>query len=104
MSDEHRVLQLKSTPDLHHVVGITLEPSVFRRLLSGEVRSASADMIEKNDAEVRFEGASHRGPHVLIAAEAVREHHGARARARDVHVIAAEYHVHCLAQVLRVSL
>ena len=31
MSDEHRILQLKRAPDLHHIIGITLEPSVFRR-------------------------------------------------------------------------
>ena len=94
MSDEHRILQLKSAPDPYHIFGITVELSVFRRLVRGEVGSAGADMIEKNDAEIRFEGASYRIPHVLIAAEAVREHHGARARARDVHVIAAEHHVH----------
>src|SRR4051794_40566292 len=44
-------------------------------------------MVEEDDTEVRFKRGSHEPPHVLVAPEAVREHHGAGARAADLHIV-----------------
>jgi hypothetical protein len=48
-------------------------------------------MIEQHDPEFVLEGGRDEAPHVLIAAEAMREDHGALAVAANLHVIALKY-------------
>jgi hypothetical protein len=47
-------------------------------------------VIEKHEPEILLEGGNEVPPHALVAAEAVRQHHGARAFAEDPHVVALE--------------
>ena len=92
MADEHRIAQAQLAPDFDDIVGIAVERRLFSRIVSREVGSPGADMVEQNDSEVGLEGSGDFGPHSLIAPEAVREHHRARSAARDAYIVAGKLH------------
>ena len=75
MADKHCVLQSQSTTDLHDVVGVAGKRRVLGLVIGRKVGSSRADVVEKHHLEVVFELRRHEAPHVLIAAEAVREDH-----------------------------
>ena len=79
-------LRPKLPADLHDVVGIALEQRVFLGVVSSQVRTPRADMVEQDRAEVRLERRGHEAPHILVAAKPMREHHrfGATAGLLDI--------------------
>ena len=48
------------------------------------------DIVEQDDPEIALEIAVDRFPHRLVAAEAMREHHGPLARTGQLDVVAAQ--------------
>jgi len=53
-------------------------------------RGAGADVVEKHNLEVIFELGRHETPHVLIAAEAVRENHSPVAASTHVDIVSCQ--------------
>ena len=90
MADEDRVLEFELIADLDDVVGITLERGILGRIVGLEIGAARADMIEQHGPEPVLEGRRNMPPHVLVAAEAMREHHRGRAGAFDVNIVASD--------------
>ena len=87
MADENRLAEAEFVADLHDVIGISGEIRVFGGIVGREIGAAGADMIEQDRPETAFERRRHVAPHVLVAAEAMREHHGPFAMSRDVDVV-----------------
>jgi hypothetical protein len=56
-----------------------------------QVALAGTDVVEEHDLVVVLERRRHEAPHVLVAAESVREQHGLLAASRDLHVVAANH-------------
>jgi hypothetical protein len=52
-------------------------------------------MVEQDGLEVAFECRFHEAPHVLIAAEPVREHHSALAMTSGLNIVALD-HIHSI--------
>jgi len=73
MADENGIGQSEFPPDLHDIIGVTLQRGVFRRIVRRKVRPARADVVEQDHAKITLEGARDLGPHMLVAAEAVGE-------------------------------
>ena len=88
MPDEDDIFQPELFADLQHVTRVSVEGAVLRSIVRREVRSAGADVIEEHDPIRVLEGRCHEAPHVLVAAEAVREEHRLVAAARDTNVVA----------------
>ena len=86
-----RVAQLQLAADLDHIVRVSCQRAVFLRIVGREIGSAGADVIEQDRAEVLLERRRHEPPHVLIAAEPVREHHGALAGPPRLHVVTHDH-------------
>src|ERR1700761_7314932 len=89
MTDEDRILQAELAADLHHVAGIAGQACVFGAVIGLKIRSAGSDVVEYYCHVVPFEGRRYEAPHVLVAAEPVREEHGA-AGAANAHVVPFE--------------
>jgi hypothetical protein len=94
MSDEYRVLQAEFAADFDDVVGIAGQRRILGLVVGLEIRPASADVIENDRHVVFFELRSHEPPHVLVAAEPVREDHGPVAAAPNMHVVSLENACH----------
>ena len=90
MADEDSVLKLECAADLDHVIGISVEARITLARISRGVRLPVTEIVEQHDAKVRLEVARYRLPHRLVAAEPVGKHHGALARAGEVHIVAAD--------------
>ena len=88
MADEHGPLEPELAYDVYEVVGIPVQACVLGRIVGGKLGAACAHMVEQHGAEPRLESRGHETPHVLVAAEAVGEDHGAVASAVHMHVIA----------------
>src|ERR1700712_11928 len=88
MAYKRCIAEAELAPNLHDIVGVSGQVSVFGRVIGGKVRPAGTDMIEQNRPEAVFEYRCHVAPHILIAAKAVCEHHRAPARSRDMDIIA----------------
>jgi len=88
VADEHDVFERELAADREHVVHVAVEPFVLRAIVGASVRAAVADIVEEHDSVVVLEGGRDEAPHVLVAAEAVREEHRLRAAAGDLHVVA----------------
>ncbi len=71
--DEHDVVEIERFADLEHVLGVAVERSVAIRVVRLEVGVADADVVEQHRAERGAELRFDEAPHVLIAAEPVRE-------------------------------
>src|SRR3954451_10257284 len=78
MADEHRIPKLQLAADLDDVVGIAFKGGVSSLGKRAEVGPAGADVIKKNGPEPVPESGFDEAPHVLVAAEAMGEDHGAR--------------------------
>ena len=75
MADEDGVLQVQLSADLDHVIGIAGQARIFGPVVGAKVRAAGADVVEQDSAEILFERGRHESPHVLVATEAMGEHH-----------------------------
>jgi hypothetical protein len=75
VADEDHPLEPEIPEDREDVVGVPLERAVPGRAVGREVRPAGADVVEEDGAVPVLERRSDEPPHVLVAAEAVGEHH-----------------------------
>jgi hypothetical protein len=82
------VCEIEFLADLDEIIGITLEVGIFIAAISGKVGAAGPDMIERHDSEILLECRRDEAPHVLIAAETMREEHGAVAAPTHLHIVA----------------
>ena len=94
MPDEYRVLQAELAADFDDVVGIAREGRILGLVVGFQIGPAGADVIEKDRDEVLFERWRHEPPHVLVAAEPVREDHGPVAGAANMHVVSFHHARH----------
>ena len=69
---------------------VAVERRVALGIVRGEIGLARADVVEQDDPVVVLERGRDEAPHVLVAAEAVREEHGLGAAAEDLHVVAVQ--------------
>ena len=76
MADEHAAGDVERPTDLDQIVGIAVEAGIFAGIISGKVRPARTDVIEQHREMVGLESRRDEAPHVLVAAEAMRENHG----------------------------
>src|SRR5215210_4567619 len=67
--------QLELAADLQNVVSVTLQRVVFGEVVGREIGPPRANVVEQHDLVLTLESRRDQAPHVLIAAEAVREHH-----------------------------
>ena len=89
--DEDRAGEPQLAADLEHVGGIPLERSVLAPVVGGGVRLAGAHVVEEDHPVFILEGGSDEPPHVLVAAEAMREDHGlAPFGARELDVVSSQ--------------
>jgi hypothetical protein len=87
MADEDTAFHGQFTAKSDDVVGIALEGCIIDGIIGPEIGPARTDMVEKDDAMIGLEGRRHEAPHVLVAAEAMGEHHGGRAAAAHFGVV-----------------
>jgi hypothetical protein len=90
VTHEDRVLEPQFVADLQHVLGIAGERAVLAAVVSRVVGAAGADVIEEHDAVTVLEGGEHPAPHLLVAAEAMREHEWRAALSADRDVVPAQ--------------
>ena len=76
MPHEDHVVEVELVDDRQDVLGVAVERGVSFLVVGGRVRTAGADVVEEDHAEVPLEGGRDETPHVLVAAEPVREQHG----------------------------
>ena len=88
VADEDHVLADRARDRRRARPRVAVERRVALGVVRREIRLARAHVVEEHDAVVVLEGGRDEPPHVLIAAEAVREEHGLRAVAEHVHVVA----------------
>lgn len=88
MPDENASGHARRSGDLDDVVRITLERAVTRRIVSGRLGAAGPGMVEQERLEPVLEGRSDEPPHILVAAEAVGEHHRSPGYAADPRIMA----------------
>ena len=103
VAHEDDVLEVKGTADLQDVVGVAPQVGVSVRVERRQVGPAGSHVVEEDDPMGVLEGRGDEAPHVLVAAEPVREQHGrAVGPARHDHVVAGEcVHRPTLARVSR---
>ena len=75
VADEDHLLQIELAADFEHVGRVALERAVPGPVVGGQVRLASANVVEEDDPVLVLEGGRDEPPHVLVAAEAVGENH-----------------------------
>ncbi len=92
MADKHRILQIEGAPDFNNVVRVTLKVRIFVTVISRQVSTARADMIEQDYSKIGLESLRNTRPHILVATEAMRKNHGAHAFAGDLHIVALQNH------------
>ena len=93
MADEDHRPAADGVDQLDHVVGIALQAGVLAVVVGRQVRMPGADQVEQYHAVITREAGRQLAPHVLVAAEAVREHQRRRAAGRvaaDVDVVALQ--------------
>jgi hypothetical protein len=95
VTDEYRVKQIKSKPNLDNVISIGLKAGVPLGGVCRNVGSPVPDIVEQNNFEIVRQVACDRLPHRLIAAEAMGEHHAPLARACQGDVMSAQYSIPC---------
>jgi hypothetical protein len=92
VADEHHVCELQLLQDLEQVVGVPVQRVVFREVVRLEVRPARAHVVEDDHAVVGEERGGDFAPHILVAAESVREDDRRAERiAGDGHVVAPRH-------------
>ncbi len=95
VADEDAAFDIERAGDLHHVFRIARQRGVLQRIIGREVRAAGPDVVEQHHAEAILEVRRHEAPHVMVAAEPMREHHGAVAPAADLHIVTPQnFHLH----------
>jgi hypothetical protein len=90
VADKYSILEIELPTNLHHIVGITVERSVFLRVVSRDIGLAGTNMIEQHGLEPIFEGRRYETPHILVTAITVGKHHDAIPVAFDNDIIANE--------------
>jgi hypothetical protein len=75
MADEDGIAEFERLAQLHDIGRVARQGAVPLRIVGVEIRTASAYVIEQDDAIAVPEPIDHEPPHVLIAAKAMREHH-----------------------------
>src|SRR5690242_4860050 len=80
VADEDYVMKIELVNDIEHIVGVAAQCRIFLGVVVVEVGFTRANVIEQYDAVVVLERGHDESPHVLIAAEAVREQHRLRDR------------------------
>src|ERR1700712_1958464 len=88
MAYKRCIAEAELAPNLHDIIGVSGQVTVFGRVIGGKVGPARTDMIEQNRPKAVFEYRCHVAPHILIAAKAMREHHRAFTSSRDMDIIA----------------
>ena len=73
MPDENPTGHLQSAAEFNDIISVAVKRAVFGRVVGQEVRPACADIVKEDDAVLVFESGGHEPPHVLIAAETMRE-------------------------------
>jgi hypothetical protein len=101
MADEDRPFETERRADLYDIVGVAREMGIFVAVVGREVRPAGTDMIEQDNAKLVLEVAGDVAPHILVAAETVREHYRALTGPEDLHIISLDYHPSALPQECR---
>ena len=104
MPDKDTIPDAELFSQVDDVLGIAIQIGVFFRLIGGQIRAARADLIEQNGLEPRLERGGHQPPHVLVAAEAVGEHHGAGVRTAGDDIMALRDRHGFLPQLISVGL
>jgi hypothetical protein len=90
MPDKNSSGDVRRAGDLDHVVGIALERCVAHGIVSRRIGAACAGMVEQQSLEPVLERGSDEPPHILVAAEAVSEHHRPPRYAADPRIVALE--------------
>src|SRR4051812_7210878 len=75
MPDQDDVVEIECRSNLDHVGGVTVQRRILGGVVCREIRVARADVIEEHDVVAIDESRHDVPPHVLVAAEAVGEHH-----------------------------
>ena len=75
LPDEHHRSEIELWADLQDVIGVAVQRGVPLPAPRREVRSAGSHMVEQYDREVLGQRGCHQPAHVLVTAEAVRQHH-----------------------------
>ena len=91
MTDKDDVAEIECMNDLQHIPRVSVQFSVARRVVRGEIGLSRSDVIHENYAIITLEFGSDKSPHVLVAAEPVGEHHRLCAAAEDFDVVPANY-------------
>src|ERR1700760_3057741 len=91
MPNKDSIFQPQLAANLHHVPGIAGQRRIFGAIISREVRTAGADVVEQHDLEIVLKLRRHEAPHVLVAAETMGEHHAPPASSAHVHVVPGQY-------------
>jgi len=91
MTDKDDVGEIQTTADFEDVDGVTVEVSVFPRIVRRSVGLSRTDVVEKNHAVRILESGRDKPPHVLIAAESVCKQHRRTTLARDLHVVSPNH-------------
>jgi hypothetical protein len=69
MADKDGILQVKLSSDLHDVVRVACQCSVFVAVISLEIRAARTDMVKQDRSEHTGKGGLYEPPHVLVTAK-----------------------------------
>ena len=85
MPDEDHLPQVQLAADLPYVVRVAVQGRVPLLPPGREVRAARTHMVEQHDPEPLGEDRSHQTPHVLVAAEPVRQHDHRSVRGPEFH-------------------
>ena len=74
MPDEDDVAQAQLVADGEHVLGVPVEGAVTVTVVGRRVGTSGTGVIEQDDRVIGLEARSDEAPHLLVAAEPVREH------------------------------
>ncbi len=87
MPDEHDVLERELVADVEDVLRVAVERAVAPGVVGRELRASVPDVVEQHDAVAIVERRVNVPPHVLVAPEAVGEHHRPDAATNDLDVV-----------------
>lgn len=90
VAHEHHIVQIERSRDLDRILGVAMQARVLRAIVGAEVRAAGPDLIVEHELPFVGERRCDQAPHVLIAPEAVREHHRPVAATADMDVVALQ--------------
>jgi hypothetical protein len=83
MADKDAICDAYLATKLNEVIGVPRQARILLCVILGKVRFAAPDVVEKDDLEVLLKRWRNEAPHVLIAPEAVGQHHGTSALPSD---------------------